>query len=537
MDIYERHINGEKIDFESLSTDHDEEDFVGATVANGVGIIPIVGPIAKRMNLMTNISGGTSSDILQRDISAMASDDSIKSIILLVDSPGGEVDGTQAAAHAVYAASSRNGGKPIYAIASGVCASAAYWIASAADFIYVADDTTRVGSIGVAATHVDVSKREEKKGIKVTEITAGKYKRIASEHEPLSDDGRAGIQAQLDKLYKVFVDDVARNRGVSAEDVLKNMADGKIFIGKESIDAGLTDGRMNLSDLLSRLISKENSMEGSTSHSFTATNATTSADGSMNVTIRIDPASIVATDVEVEKKKSEDVEEKPAAPVVPVVPEPEKVEPAQPEPAMATNKNEGEEMLETQIRQILKLDEKASIEEALKAAAKTRELASGSGENAVVSLFDHTIVLERTIALERALAEANAENARIKDEHTKELRRRDAAALVGKAVEEGRITPHMAEQWGNSMALTDPAGFTKVLASMPRLVRVNEGEGSGADALAMTAAEQARQEVKTLRSEYVKEGKTSPSERDLQNEVFARNPKLAKEYIAEVRGL
>jgi len=78
--------------------------------------------------------------------------------------------------------------------------------------------------------------------VTVTEITAGKYKRIASEHAPLSEEGRQTIQDQVDAIYSVFVDAVAKNRGVSADSVLKNMADGRMFIGKQAVQAGLVDG-------------------------------------------------------------------------------------------------------------------------------------------------------------------------------------------------------------------------------------------------------------------------------------------------------
>jgi len=193
-------------------------------------------------------------------------------------------------------------------------------------------------------------------------------------------------------------------------------------------------------------------------------------------------------------------------------------------------------MLEDQVRQLLKLSASDNIEEALKAAARTREVASGSGENTVVSLFDYNIRLEKILTLERSLAESNANNARLKDEHAQELRRRDATALVGKAVEEGKITPHMADAWGKDMAFNDPTGFVKVLASMPRIVRVGTEEGSNAQAVVMAASQQVREEVKKLAEDYTKAGKPVPKLADLQNEVFTRSPKLYTEYTAEVRG-
>ena len=250
--IYARHMRGEKINLADI------EARVGAPLANvrreyavdqGVAVIDVFGVLAKRMNLFMQISGGTSMEILASQIRSALEDPAVNSIILATDSPGGTVDGTQELADMIHAA---RGTKPIIAHASGTMASAAYWIGSAADQIFVNDMTTSVGSIGVVATHVDMSGREAQFGIKTTEITAGKYKRIASQYEPLSQEGRADIQAKVDHLYSVFVEDVARNRGVSTDAVLEKMADGRVFIGKQSIEAGLVDGVATLTDLIGR---------------------------------------------------------------------------------------------------------------------------------------------------------------------------------------------------------------------------------------------------------------------------------------------
>ena len=129
-------------------------------------------------------------------------------------------------------------------------ASAAYYIGAAAHEVYISGDMPLIGSIGVVATHVDRSKFEEKIGLKTTEVYAGKYKRIASAYKPLSKDGKASIQDQVDYVYSIFVDDVAKYRGVSADAVLDNMADGKIFIGKQAIQAGLVDGVSTFDQLI-----------------------------------------------------------------------------------------------------------------------------------------------------------------------------------------------------------------------------------------------------------------------------------------------
>lgn len=240
--IYQTHLRGEKIDLEALEAklgrplSSEQKPYV---VRDGVAILGVEGVIAKRMNLFTRISGGVSTQLLERDFKAAMADGDVRSILLAVDSPGGTVDGTQQLAQAIYGA---RGTKPITALADGLMASAAYWIGSAADRILIASDTTQVGSIGVIATHVDYSRQDEKAGIKITEITAGKYKAANSPNAPLSETGRAVIQSTVDHIYSVFVDAVAMHRGKDAATVLKDMADGRIFIGRKALAAGLVDG-------------------------------------------------------------------------------------------------------------------------------------------------------------------------------------------------------------------------------------------------------------------------------------------------------
>ncbi|MDH5528380.1 MAG: S49 family peptidase, partial [Nitrospirota bacterium] len=120
----------------------------------------------------------------------------------------------------------------------------------AADSVFISGPTAQVGSIGIIATHIDQSQADAKQGIRVTEIAAGKYKGLASSHAPLSQDGKDQIQQKVDYLYGVFVETVARHRGVPVETVLKDMADGRVFIGQQAIDAGLVDGTATLEELI-----------------------------------------------------------------------------------------------------------------------------------------------------------------------------------------------------------------------------------------------------------------------------------------------
>lgn len=274
-EICARHLRGERLTSSEIEAriGRKHEPMDGREVPSDVALIEISGVLAKRMNLLGAISGGTSLEIMRNQFQSAVDDPSIKSILLYVDSPGGSVDGTQEFASLIHSA---RGKKPITAWSDGEIASAAYWIAAAADEIYLSTGTVDVGSIGVVATHVDQSAREEQEGLKVTEIVAGKYKRIASSHAPLSKSGRDEIQSRVDYIYSLFVSDVAKFRGVSEEEVLENMADGRIFIGQQAVDAGLVDGMRSFDETIEHLRSRTSDQQ-SNRRSFFKSSALSSA--------------------------------------------------------------------------------------------------------------------------------------------------------------------------------------------------------------------------------------------------------------------
>jgi signal peptide peptidase SppA len=307
QEIYGRHCRGEKIDLKSVEA-RIGQPLRGSTsgyyMVGSVAVIPVDGVLAKRMNLLMQISGGTSMQLLGQDIQAAVDDPAVSAIILCVDSPGGTVDGTQELSNLIYNA---RGKKPILALADGTMASAAYWIGSAADQVFASSDTTTIGSIGVVTAHMDVSGSEAQRGVKTTEIAAGKYKRIASQYAPLSPEGRQTIQDQVDYTYSIFVNDVARNRGTTAETVIENMADGRIFIGQQAVSAGLVDGVATLDELIGRLASGEfSSAEDEPGASATPAVTTQVAEGDgVSQTAEAQSTSKGESDMDVQKLKAE----------------------------------------------------------------------------------------------------------------------------------------------------------------------------------------------------------------------------------------
>lgn len=216
-------------------------------IRDGVAVVDIVGVLARRPAPLLELLGWTSTEAIRDDVQAVAERADVRVVVLNIDSPGGTVDGTQALADTVRAVRGR---KPIVAYTDGMMASAAYWIGSAADSVYVGSRTAQIGSIGVVSTHVDRSNADAKAGLHVTEIVAGRFKASASPHAPLSDAGKDTLQAHVDYLYGVFVDAVAAHRGTTESAVHQRMADGRIFIGQQALDAGLADGFATLDQVV-----------------------------------------------------------------------------------------------------------------------------------------------------------------------------------------------------------------------------------------------------------------------------------------------
>jgi len=204
---------------------------------DNIAVIPIQGPISKRRTFFSYFFGGTPLNILTEIFKEALNNNTVQGILLDIDSPGGTVAGTEAFGDLIY---NSRGQKPIVAFGNGMLASAAYWIGSGADQVIV-ERTAQVGSIGIVMVHYDWSKEDAMMGLKRTVLTAGKYKGLGNDAEPLSDLARKTFQAELDYIYTLFVDTVARNRGVGVETVLEDMADGRIFIGQQAVDAGLAD--------------------------------------------------------------------------------------------------------------------------------------------------------------------------------------------------------------------------------------------------------------------------------------------------------
>ena len=219
----------------------------GATVmAGSVAVLPLLGVITQRVNMMSDFSGGTSTEMFGRAYRQALADPSVTGIVLDIDSPGGSVSGTQELAAIIR---SGRGQKRTIAVANSLAASAAYWIGTAADELWVTP-SGEVGSVGVIAMHEDLSRALDAAGVTVSLITAGAYKGEGNPYQPLDDDARGYLQARVDEAYTAFVRDLAKHRGVSTDTVRRDFGQGRVLGARAAVAAGMADTIGTLDDAI-----------------------------------------------------------------------------------------------------------------------------------------------------------------------------------------------------------------------------------------------------------------------------------------------
>lgn len=238
----------ENMDRAAVKFRESEEYTPELTVKDGVAVIPVSGSISKRTGFLSFLFGGASINRIRADLDAAMEDRRVKSVVLYIDSPGGRVSGVSELAEYIFGLRSK---KPVVAFSDGQITSAATWIGSAAREKIISP-TAQDGSIGVLTVHADLSKMDEKAGIKITYITAGKYKAIGNDAEPLSDQAKKMIEDRLNATYDVFIDAMARYRNADADTVRADMAEGRIFVGQQAVDVGLSDRLGSLEDAIQR---------------------------------------------------------------------------------------------------------------------------------------------------------------------------------------------------------------------------------------------------------------------------------------------
>jgi len=237
--LKENSINPEMI---SLFGD-DSENEKGYKVQNGIAIIEMHGPMIKRAQGFFARFLGIKGYVQIGEIFKQAmADQEVKGIFLDMDSPGGSADGTSDLADIVFAA---RGKKPVLSFADGQMTSAGQWIGGSADFVAAANETTRLGSVGVYGVHFDYADRAKELGVKPTVFSAGKFKAIGNQFEHLTKKDTEYIQSQFDYMHAQFIAAVSRNHGIPVDKLDGDLKEAKVFMGSQGVSVGLADAVMN----------------------------------------------------------------------------------------------------------------------------------------------------------------------------------------------------------------------------------------------------------------------------------------------------
>jgi signal peptide peptidase SppA len=212
-------------------------------------ILPLYGVVTPKASILSMLFGGTPLDYFGAAFDAAIESPSVGAVVIDVDSPGGSVYGVEELTDKIYRA---RGTKPIITSVNGLCASAAYWIASAADELVISS-SSEAGSIGIIAEHVDVLSLEAKEGVRFTTVTAGKYKSEGNEHGALDHNAYTALKGRVDEYYETMVSDIARNRGVEKDRVKTGFGEGRVWGARQARAARMVDKIGTLEHILKRL--------------------------------------------------------------------------------------------------------------------------------------------------------------------------------------------------------------------------------------------------------------------------------------------
>jgi signal peptide peptidase SppA len=215
--------------------------------AGGVAVIDISGTLTKRGSSMSDAGSLVR---LRQAVRAAAADPEVSAILLRIDSPGGTIAGTSDLGDEIASAKAQ---KPVYAYGEDLVASAAYWLASQADKLYVNAQTAQIGSIGTYFAVHDYSRAAANAGIEAVVIRSHPLKGAgAMPGDPITEEQRAVWQEMVDGIQGHFNAAVMRGRGLTKEQVAA-VATGRVFSASEAKKAGLIDGIKSFDETLAEL--------------------------------------------------------------------------------------------------------------------------------------------------------------------------------------------------------------------------------------------------------------------------------------------
>lgn len=194
-----------------------------------VGVIRASGVVVRESD---GYEGYLDATQLAETVEEMDEDPSVASILIVLDTPGGMVNGTPEAATRIARIN-----KPVTVFTPGLLCSAGYWLAASADMILAAPSAS-VGSIGAYVVTADLTAMYQRMGVKLDVIASGPLKGAGAGGTPLSPEQRAFIQSRIDRIGETFADFVLTYRPMIDPEAM----DGRDVMGTDAVDLGLVDG-------------------------------------------------------------------------------------------------------------------------------------------------------------------------------------------------------------------------------------------------------------------------------------------------------
>lgn len=211
-----------------------------------IAVVYVDGVIATGRGQVGLFTEGGGTDGLIRQLHAARDDAAVKAIVLRINSPGGTVPGSQEVGEELKKL--RATGKPVITSMADMAASGGYWLAACTDKIY-ANPSTITGSLGVYMPYSNWEELYKKIGVRQEKIKSGPHKDILSPDRQLTTEERAILQVMVDDMYNQFVEVIAEGRHMDSARV-RQLADGRIYTGRQAKELGLVDEMGNMYDAI-----------------------------------------------------------------------------------------------------------------------------------------------------------------------------------------------------------------------------------------------------------------------------------------------
>jgi len=225
-----------------------------AGIKGRTAVLNIQGGMVQRSEWWHEYVGISSYEAINSALMAASNDESVDSILLVMDTPGGMVSGIDSVTDTMARIE-----KPIIAYTDGVMASAGYWIGSNADMV-ISSKLATVGSVGALVIRQDITKMLEDYGVKMEIFRAGDNKARMNPYEDMREEDKEYLLAELDESYQAFLDQVAIGRAhkVSRHGLEGLTEHGRTFSGKKAFEKKLVDYNSSLLEVVEQIDEKVN---------------------------------------------------------------------------------------------------------------------------------------------------------------------------------------------------------------------------------------------------------------------------------------